>query len=142
MLKQKKYEYSPHWDPFREESLSSIWDPVTHDMLNFSDVDSAWNAERERRTNAVHLEAKAYPPSTKVKNEIFPRPHEVYNGTTCLWAEKEHPAYTMKNQETYHVKCTFMKVNCEGPRFYDVGCPHWERREPKPKKGYTPGIDI
>ena len=105
---------------------------------------SQWNAERDAKANALHFEAKAYPPKATVKNDIFPRPHEIYNCTTCTHGEKEHPVHTM-NPDTFRVKtkpsCVIPNQWSEGPRFVDIGCPSWDRRIPIPHKGYTLGID-
>jgi hypothetical protein len=104
-------------------------------------MESQWNAEREAKVNGVHLEARAYPPKVTIRNDIFPRQHEIYNCTTCKLAEPEHPAYTIKNPDTFHVKCKGNKQWNEGPRFEDIACWSWYPQERRPRKGYTEGID-
>jgi hypothetical protein len=81
----------------------------------------------------------------KIQNDIFPRPHEVYNCTTCARAEPEHPAQKLKNSETYKVKCgpqgLFPGLFQSGPRWNDIGCSKFDRKIPIPKKGFMPGIE-
>lgn len=91
------------------------------------------------------VETKAYAPKVIIKNEIFPRPDEVYNCTSCRNSDPEHPAWKMKDPERYHVKCTgeglFPGRMQTGPRWNDISCPKWSRKIPKYPKGYNPGID-
>ena len=104
--------------------------------------ESQWNRERERIVNSRHFEGRAYSPKVTIKNDIFPRPHEIYNCTSCKLGEPEHPAVKLKNPDTFRVKCKGNLQWNEGPRFNDIGCTNWSPRETHPKKGYTPGIDI
>ena len=107
---------------------------------------SQWNAERDAKTDSLHLDANAYPPAhVYLKDDTHPRPWEVYNCTTCARAEPEHPAYK-HNQNTYHVKCK--PESCpmpglwkDGPRHGDVGCQYWDRRIKVPHHGLWPGIE-
>ena len=87
------------------------------------------------------LGGNAYAPKVIIKNDIFPREHEVYNCTSCARAEPEHPAWKYKHEETYRVKCKFNLHYNTGPRWNDIGCPNWDRKIQKPKGGYAPGIE-
>ena len=108
---------------------------------------SQWNAARDAHTDSLHVEGKAYPPKVRARDDTGPRPHEIYNCTTCLNGEPEHPAHKLKNPDSFHVKCTkpFIAgcVTCwnDGPRLEDIGCANWERKVPIPRKGYWPGIE-
>ena len=101
---------------------------------------SQWNSMRDAKTDGLHIEAKAYPPKVTIRNDIFPRTYEVYNCTTCLNGEPEHPAHKT-NMEKFRVKCKGNMQWNEGPRTGDIGCPNWDRRIPRPSKGYLEGIE-
>lgn len=88
------------------------------------------------------LITEAYAPKVKIENETFPRPHEVYNCTTCRNGELEHPAHKIKSPESYRVRCKGWNQQWNtGPRWNDIGCEHWARKIDKPKKGYFPGVE-
>ena len=106
---------------------------------------SQWNAERDAHTNASHLEAKAFPPKkVKIRDDTHPRPHEVYNCTTCTRG-RELPANKI-TKEDYHYRCTWdLKEHIgEGMKknLGDNGCPNWDRKIPIPYHGYMPGVEL
>lgn len=86
---------------------------------------------------------EAYPIKAVAKNEAFPRPHEVYNCTTC-----NRGGYNASpDQEKFFVKCRnvdspFHGFWNRGKRWNDIDCKQWARKEPRPRKGYLPGVEI
>jgi hypothetical protein len=96
---------------------------------------SQWNAERESIVNAIHAEGKAYAPKVKVRNEILPAPHDVYNCTSCRRG-RELP-HNKISDEDYHYYCAWdLKEHIgEGMKknFGDNGCGFWDRKIQKPK---------
>ena len=106
---------------------------------------SQWNAARDAKTNSLHLDAKAYPPKVDIKNDVFPRPHETYNCTTCARG-RELPQNKI-SKEDYHYYCRWDLKTHIGPKnslglpLGDNGCPQWDRRVPIPHKGYMEGVE-
>ena len=91
------------------------------------------NAQIDAEPELWRMEAKAYDPTVKIENEIFPHSHEVYNCTNCTRAAgPEHPAHKLKSPESYKVKCgplgLFPGVYQTAPRWNDIGCPMFDRR--------------
>ena len=101
-------------------------DNTVHLITNpYLKTESAWNPGRD----ILHSFGRAYDADAKVRNEIFPDPSETYNCSTCLWGEKEHPAFVIKSPDHFKVKCTLRNVTCDGPRHEDIACPVWDRRK-------------
>lgn len=88
---------------------------------------------------------EACDPEVKIKNNIFPQPWEIYNCTTCKFAEPEHPAHKAQSPDKYRVR---LKKSCpmlgdqwsEGPRFNDIGCNFHELIIARPRRGYLPDL--
>ena len=97
----------------------------TYRVFNpYRKTESAWNPGRD----LLHSFGEAYDCKAKVRNEIYPDPSETYNCTTCLWGDKEHPAFVIKSPDQFKVKCTLRNLMSEGPRHEDIGCTTWDRR--------------
>jgi hypothetical protein len=82
---------------------------------------------------------KAYPPKVTVKNDIFPRQHEIYNCTSCRRG-RELPQFP-KDTENYNCRCTWDGLEHIGPRWNDTGCSNWDRKIPIPKHGFMPRVE-
>ena len=99
----------------------------------YEKTESAWNPRRD----LLHVYGEAYEPKVKVRNNIYPDLSETHNCATCLWGEKEHPAFVIKSPDTFKVKCTLRTdmsgrpIMSEGPRHEDISCPVWNRRKEK-----------
>ena len=107
---------------------------------------SQWNAERDAKTNSLHLEATAYPPEKiEIKNDVYPREHEIYNCTSCSRG-RELPANKLSKTD-YHYYCRWdMKThigpkNIHGLPLGDNGCQMWGRKVKIPHKGYMEGVE-
>ena len=99
---------------------------LTHLITNpYAKTESSWNPNRD----ILHSFGEAYDCDAKVRNEIYPDPSETYNCTTCLWGDKEHPAFVIKSPDQFRVKCTLRNLMSEGPRHEDIACPTWDRRK-------------
>ena len=100
---------------------------------------SQWNAARDAKTDSLHLEAKAYPPRVHIRNDTHPRPHEVYNCTSCARG-RELPANKL-TQEDYHYYCRWDLKTHIGIPFGDNTCPNWDRKIKIPYHGYMEGFE-
>ena len=104
---------------------------------------SQWNAERDAKINSLHLEAEAFPPAKiYLRNDTHPRPHEVYNCTSC---KRGGPNISADNQRFYS-KCANPQAQtfgawCEGGKWTDIGCPWFDRKIKIPYHGYMPGVE-
>lgn len=86
-----------------------------------------------------YIECRAYDPKVKVQNDIFPRPHEVYNCSSCKRG-KELPQYP-PDKERYMYWCKWDGRRHVGPRWNDIACAHWDRKVPIPKHGFMPNLE-
>jgi hypothetical protein len=101
-------------------------DKTVHLITNpFAKTESAFNPGRD----VLHSFGRAYDCIADPRSEIYPDPSETYNCTTCLWGEKEHPVFVIKNPDQFRVNCTLRNVMSEGPRHEDIACPVWDRRK-------------
>jgi hypothetical protein len=106
-----------------------------HDPIDANEFRQQVAAEPE----LWHAIATAYPPKVKIQNDIFPRPHEVYNCTTC---KRGHIIpETPPNKEEYVARCSWDLQLHIGPRFNDTGCRHFISKIKRPRKGYMPGVE-
>jgi len=103
-------------------------------------------ADKQEFINQVNSEpdewmiiCKAYPPKVTVKNDIFPRPHECYNCSSCKRG-KELPANKL-SKEDYHFYCKWDLKTHIGLEHHDNACPNWDRKIPVPKHGFMPGVE-
>ena len=81
------------------------------------------------------VEGKAIPPKVIIENEVFPRPHEVYNCRTCRKG-RELPQNKISTED-YHFYCTWDMHTHIGPNYNDICCTNWDRKIEKPKKGFN-----
>lgn len=96
---------------------------------------SAWNAKREEKLARLHVEAKTYPIKVTVTDDVFPRPHEVYNCTTCKRGREQ--LQFPKDENNYKYYCKWRMATVDGPKYKDMGCEFWDRKILKPHKGYN-----
>lgn len=72
------------------------------------------------------VESRAFRPRVRIKNDVFPRPHEVYNCTSCRRG-RELPANKI-SKEDYHYYCKWDMKTHIGLPFGDNGCQYWDRK--------------
>ena len=86
--------------------------------------------------------AEAMPCKVKIENEVFPRPHEVYNCTSC----KHGGPNINPDKERFYNRCqnpqsqTFGRW-MDGGKWNDIGCPWFFSKIERPKHGFMPGIE-
>lgn len=97
-----------------------------------------FHAQVKAEPDLYTMICEAYAPKVKLKNDIFPRPHEIYNCTTCKLG-RELPLSNDKNE--YTCRCRWDVKLHVGPRFNDIMCVWYQSKVPRPKKGYLPGFD-
>lgn len=114
-------------------------DPNAWIMPDIDPRVSQWNKERDAKTNAQYIEARAYPPKVKIRDDVIPRQHEVYNCTSCRRG-RELPANKM-SQEDYHFFCRWDLKTHIGMMVGDNGCQYWDRKIKIPHKGYLEGVE-
>ena len=88
---------------------------------------SQWNAEREAKINASYAEFRAYPPTVKVEEGIFPPQDELQNCTTCSRGKKL-PQEDITTRE-YHRHCTWDIKTHIGQSLFDNDCGYYMRKK-------------
>lgn len=87
------------------------------------------------------VEAKAYAPRVKIQNDIWARPWELYNCSTCKRG-RELPSNVMSTED-YHIYCRWDLHEHIGLKKVSAECKYdkWERKIERPKGGLWPGIE-
>jgi hypothetical protein len=106
------------------------------------DDEKEFKAQVAAEPELWHIYATALDPTVKIENDVFPRPHEVYNCTSCRYGGPNISA----NKERFYNRCANTKARtfgmwCEGKRWNDTGCPWFDSKIKRPPHGYLPGVE-
>lgn len=77
-----------------------------------------------------YAEYKAYPPQVRIKNNIFPELHEIYNCTTCFFGGLNFNP----DGEHFRIYCREFHKWSNGSKWNDIECPKFDTKSNHPSK--------
>ena len=86
---------------------------------------SQWNAEREAKTDAKHIEMKVWEPKVRERSGILPTIEELKNCTTCVKGRKLPEEDLTPDQ--YCRQCRWDVHTHRGNNHFDNGCEYYVR---------------
>ena len=84
-----------------------------------------WNAERDAKSDSLHMEVKVHPPKVKERSGFLPTFQELKNCTTCIKGRKL-PEEDLKPDE-YVRQCRWDIHTHRGNKHFDNDCTYYVR---------------